>query len=204
MSLTAENSTNSAPTRAVHRTGIAAAPQLRLPSLEQALAYRNDQMLYKFQERWAVSFEEAAELFEETKKWLWVQVAARTTPGAPPMAMTVALAMLDEMLHTFILFTREYVQYCEENYGAYLHHAPMTRDVKNAQLERFQKDPEGMLAQEGEFLRNMYSFVYDLLGEETVVRWYSEYADKYSGARMAELSGDGRRFARADAAGLTG
>ncbi|HVP69226.1 MAG TPA: hypothetical protein VMT17_18400 [Anaeromyxobacteraceae bacterium] len=193
-----------APKRAVHRTGIAAGTQPRLPSLEQALGYRNDQILYKFQERWAVNFEEAAELFEETKKWLWVQVAARVTPGAPPMAMTVALAMLDEMLHTFILFTREYVEYCEENYGAYLHHAPMTRDAKNAQLERFRKDPDGMLAQEGEFLRNMYSFVYDLLGEETVVRWYSEYAEKYSGARMAELSGDGRRFARADAAGLTG
>lgn len=61
-----------------------------------------------------------------------------------------------------------------------------------------------MLAQEGEFLRNMYSFVYDLLGEETVVRWYSVYAEKCSGARMAGLSGDGRRFARADVAGLTG
>jgi hypothetical protein len=183
------------PPRPVHRTGIAAGSEPRLCSLEQALAYRNDQILYKFQERWSVSFEEASELFEETKKWLWLQVAARLRPESPP----VALAMVDEMLHTFILFTREYIQYCNDNYGVYLHHTPMTKKAKDAQLERFRSDPEGMLAAEAQFLSDMYSFTYELLGEETVVKWYSEYPTKYSGARMAELSkSNGRRFAQVD------
>ncbi len=186
--------------RPVHRTGIAAGPQPRLCSLEQALAYRNDQILYKFQERWSVSFEEASELFEETKKWLWLQVAARLRPGSPPLAMTVALAMVDEMLHTFILFTREYIQYCDENYGVYLHHTPMTKKQKDAQLERFHEDPEAMLAAEAKFLSDMYSFTYELLGEETVVKWYSQYPAKYSGARMAALSkSNGRRFTQVEA-----
>jgi hypothetical protein len=185
--------------RPVHITGIAGGFEPRLCSLEQALAYRDDQILYKFQERWDVSFEEASELFEETKKWLWLQVAARKQPGSPPMAMTVSLAMVDEMLHTFILFTREYIQYCDKNYGVYLHHAPMTKKAKDAQMERFKKDPEQMLATEAEFLSNMYSFAYEMLGEETVVKWYSEYPKKYSGARMAELTkSNGRRFAHVD------
>jgi hypothetical protein len=185
--------------RPVHRTGIAAGPEPRLCSLDQALSYRNDQILYKFQERWDVSFEEAAELFEETKRWLWLQVAARHQPDAPPLAMTVSLAIVDEMLHTFILFTREYVRYCDKNYGVYLHHSPMTKRAKDAQLAWFRKDPEQMLSAEEEFLSNMYSFTYELLGEDTVVKWYSEYANKYSGARMAELSkSNGRRFAQID------
>jgi hypothetical protein len=184
---------------AVHETGIAAGPEPRICSLEQALAYRNDQILYKFQERWDVSFEEASELFEETKKWLWLQVAARRQEGAPPLAMTVSLAIVDEMLHTFILFTREYIRYCNDNYGVYLHHAPMTKNDKNAKLAWFKRDPEQMLATEGRFLSNMYSFAYELLGEETVVKWYSAYAQKYSGTRMAELAkADGRRFAKVD------
>jgi len=185
-----------ATSRFIHRTGIAAGGDPRMCSLEEALAYRNDQILFKFQERWNVSFEEAAELFEETKKWLWLQVAARLRPDAPPLAMTVSLAIVDEMLHTFILFTREYIQYCDEHYGVYLHHAPMTKKDKDAKLAWFKSAPDQMLAHESEFLSNMYSFTYELLGEETVVRWYSEYPKKYSGMRMAELTRtDGRRFA---------
>jgi hypothetical protein len=200
MELQTEAAVTRASPRPVHRTGIAAGPEPRLCSLEQALAYRNDQILYKFQERWSVSFEEALELFEETKKWLWLQVAARLRPGSPPLAMTVALAMVDEMLHTFILFTREYIQYCEDNYGAYLHHTPMTKREKDAQLARFRSDPEGVLAADAQFLSDMYSFTYELLGEETVLKWYSEYPLKYSGPRMAELSkSNGRRFAQVDA-----
>lgn len=199
MELLTESGTTQVTQPSLHRTGIAAGPEPRLCSLDQALAYRNDQILYKFQERWDVSFEEASELFEETKKWLWLQVAARLQQGSPTLAMTISLAMVDEMLHTFILFTREYIQYCDENYGVYLHHTPMTKTAKDAQLEWFKKDPEQMLAVQAEFLSNMYSFTYELFGEETVVKWYSEYPKKYSGARMAELSkSNGRRFAHID------
>jgi hypothetical protein len=190
-------STQAAP-RFVHRTGIAAGGEPRPCSLAQALAYRNDQILHKFRERWDVSHEEADELFEETKKWLWLQVAARQRPEAPPLAMTVALAMVDEMLHTFILFTREYIQYCDDNYGVYLHHTPMTKKEKDAKLAWFKSAPEQMLAHEAEFLSRMYAFTYDLLGEETVTRWYAQYAVKYSGTRMSELARDRRRFAKVD------
>ena len=189
---------STATSRFIHRTGIAAGGEPRICSLEEALAYRNDQILHKFQERWNVSFEEADELFEETKKWLWLQVAARQVPDSPPLAMTVALAMVDEMLHTFILFTREYIQYCDENYGVYLHHTPMTKKEKDARLAWFKSAPDQMLAHEADFLSGMYAFTYDLLGEETVKRWYAEYPVKYSGTRMSELARDSRRFVKVD------
>ena len=183
---------------AAHVTGIAAGPEPRLPSLEQALAYRNDQILYKFQERFDVSFEEADELFEETKKWLWLQVAARKR-GGPPFVMTVSMAMVDEMLHTFILFTREYIGYCDDNYGVYLHHTPMTKAQKDTRLAQFKRERQQMLAEEAAFLARMYAFVYDTLGEPTLLRWYSDYARKYAGPRMAELAkAAGRRFASVD------
>jgi len=193
-----ETGTPQSAPRFVHRTGIAGGGEPRSCSLEQALAYRNDQILHKFRERWDVSLEEADELFEETKKWLWLQVAARHHPDSPPLAMTVALAMVDEMLHTFILFTREYIQYCDENYGVYLHHTPMTKKEKDARLAWFKSAPDQMLAHEADFLSGMYAFTYDLLGEETVKRWYAEYPVKYSGTRMSELARDSRRFAKVD------
>ena len=184
MELQMESKTTQVTKRPVHITGIAGGFEPRLCSLEQALAYRDDQILYKFQERWDVSFEEASELFEETKKWLWLQVAARKQPGSPPMAMTVSLAMVDEMLHTFILFTREYIQYCDKNYGVYLHHAPMTKKAKDAQMERFKKDRTDARDRS----RVLVEYVFTCLrnawrrdGGEVVL----EYPKKYSGARMA-------------------
>ena len=83
MELQMESKTTQVTKRPVHITGIAGGFEPRLCSLEQALAYRDDQILYKFQERWDVSFEEASELFEETKKCLWLQVAARKQSGSP-------------------------------------------------------------------------------------------------------------------------
>ena len=38
-------------------------------SLEEALDYNGDVIVYKFMETYDVSFEEGQELFEETKKW---------------------------------------------------------------------------------------------------------------------------------------
>jgi hypothetical protein len=184
--------------RPVHLTGIAAGEEPRLCTLERALEYRNDQILYKFMERWAVSFEEASELFEETKKWLWAQVVARHREHAPPMAMTESIAIIDEMLHSFILFTREYTRYCLDTYGVYLHHAPMTKRQKDARAEAGRKEPDRMLAEEGEFLSKMYTFVYEVLGEATLTRWYGEYPKKYSGQRMVELTRNDRRFEASD------
>lgn len=195
MELRVENTTSRA-LRADSVTQTRAHATSRLCSLDEALVYKNDQILYKFQEQWDVTLEEAADLFEEVKKWLWLQVVARQQEGSPPLTITPSLRMLDEMLHTFILFTPEYVTYCDQLYGLYVHHSPMTKTVKDAQAAKYREDPERFVAAEAKLLRDMYAFTAEKLGEATLMKWYAEYPKKYSNDRLAELSKD--RFAKVD------
>lgn len=59
--------------------------------------------------------EEAAELFQEVKKYL-------ALADSEPMPMFSA--RVDEAWHQFALFTREYSEFCQAFAGAYLHHNP--------------------------------------------------------------------------------
>src|SRR5262245_40287193 len=57
---------------AARRSATATDRKLMVPPLAQALQYKNEAIVHKFLESYALSFEEASDLFEETKKWLWL------------------------------------------------------------------------------------------------------------------------------------
>jgi len=52
--------------------------------------------------------------------------------------MTPEIAQIDEMWHTFILFTRDYAAFCEGHFGCFLHHVP------NEDEEQGPEDPESV------------------------------------------------------------
>ena len=107
-----------------------------LRPLEEALGYRNRHIVDRFVERHAVPREEAEDLFVETLRWLWLCRRAERDPAAPELFIDECMALLDEMWHTFVLFTREYTRYCETYLGGYVHHEPTTSEQKaRAQLE---------------------------------------------------------------------
>jgi hypothetical protein len=62
--------------------------------------------------------EEGEALFTEVKRFL---VLSRLDPG---VAWNVYSARVDEAWHQFVLFTREYVEFCHRYFGRYLHHNP--------------------------------------------------------------------------------
>lgn len=64
------------------------------------------------------------ELFEETKKFL-VACSITKTPCSPSKK-------IDPMWHTFILFTKDYMSFCEDYLGRYIHHNPEKDNKKNA------------------------------------------------------------------------
>lgn len=116
-------------------------------------------------ESYAVSFEEATDLFQETLAWLWL---IGTTPGGL-FVVDHSLTSIDEMWHTFILFTREYSAFCERNFGRYIHHAPTTYLEK----QQARANPRRARAELRTAKRRMMGLVYDRLGEATLVKWFS-------------------------------
>ena len=150
----------------------------------KALSYQNEEIVESFRRTYGVSVEQARELFEETKKWLWL---CGTRPRSMRLTVFGPMKLLDEMWHTFILFTREYTEYCTENFGFYIHHAPTTRAESDQYRERAAASPEATQAQLREERRTMMLLVHDEFGAETLKRWFGEYAQLYPEERLRSL-----------------
>ena len=81
--------------------------------------------------------------------------------------MTPELAKIDAMWHTFILFTRDYADFCEHHFGVFLHHVP---EVEGDEGTEAAEDDAAIRAR----LEQQFALVYDVLGAETLQRWYDE------------------------------
>jgi hypothetical protein len=139
-------------------------------SLSKALRYQNREILLRFADQYGVSYEDAEELFTETKKWLWLN----TQPDAPPLVVTAEMKMLDEMWHNFVLFTPQYIRYCETNFGGYVHHLPTSNAEKQRLRAEFQRDPAAASENRNRELAVQYEYIYEKLGEETLIKWQVE------------------------------
>lgn len=79
-----------------------------------------DLLIERFMQEHGTDELEALEQFEEVKKFLVVCASDRSRSFAPSK-------QLDEMWHSFVLFTPDYVRFCKA-LGGYVHHRP-TREV---------------------------------------------------------------------------
>src|ERR1700731_323689 len=98
----------------------------RACSLRQAVSYRNLNVVRAFTETYAVSFPEAQAIFVEMKKFLWLIATAKQRGKKPPFISNHTF-VIDEMWHSFILFTPEYRKYCNACFGFYVDHSPTTK-----------------------------------------------------------------------------
>lgn len=145
-----------------------------------ALAYTNVDIISRFTDMFDVSWEEAEDLFIETKKFLCIS----THPG---VLVPDDLLILDEMWHNFICFTKEYAAWGHANFGHYLHHTPASRaekDAKDAQIAvNFAQAQQQYLA----CIELIMNLAYDAYGEATVDKWFRIYPEKYSLANVKAL-----------------
>ena len=67
---------------------------------------------------------------------------------------------IDDMWHTFLLFTKDYMSFCIDYFDEYIHHIPNTEE-ESMKEDQFKDN-----------LTRYLSFIYDTLGEETVINWF--------------------------------
>jgi hypothetical protein len=158
-----------------------------IASLEEVLAYENQAVARKFQDVYGLSSEDAVRVFDDTKRWLWLcadqRVKLLKTGNAkayPPVFVDRSIWIVDEMWHTFILFTKDYSDFCDSYFGFYIHHQPITFDEKWNNQRKFSKDFDGQLQTFMEDLKHQMRLVYDAFGAETLLRWYQEYRKKFT------------------------
>ncbi|HEY3804288.1 MAG TPA: hypothetical protein VGL61_16840 [Kofleriaceae bacterium] len=150
----------------------------------KALSYENEEIVAKFRASYDVSLDDARELFDDMKKWLWL---CGTRPRSMRLTVFGPMKLIDEMWHTFILFTREYTEYCQDNFGFYIHHAPTTRAEVERHKQRVLSNAEQTQVELRAERRAMLLLVAEEFGETTLRRWFAEYAQRYPEDRLQEL-----------------
>jgi hypothetical protein len=150
------------------------------------LAYKNKHVIHSFMDKYALNLRTATAIFEETKKYLWLIAVARHRRLPPPF-INDALLIIDEMWHSFVLFTRDYREYCRRHYGFYIDHLPTTRDDQAEVRRQMRADPGRMNSLFEAELREQLSFIYDELGRDTVNKWFVDYPKRYSRIRLEKL-----------------
>lgn len=74
--------------------------------------------------------EKAMKLVEELKKFLFICIVENDKPIA------MLSSEVDDAWHNFILFTKEYQNFCFEIAGRFLHHSPFSKDTDKSTIQR--------------------------------------------------------------------
>jgi hypothetical protein len=138
--------------------------------LSHLLQYQHIPVLERYSKDFPNNRMAAESAFEELLKFIWLSLKHQEDklqrPGDEDLdcifGIHLEMKEIDDMWHTFLLFTKEYHSFCQQYLGQFFHHTPTTQAESE---QRLQNDFEV------DFSRFL-SYVYDNLGEHTVVKWF--------------------------------
>jgi hypothetical protein len=152
------------------------------PTLAQALAYQNEDIVQRFLSEWSIAPEDARILFDDVKRFLFLV----EQPDGRHSTIHGPLVVLDEMWHNFVLFTKPYTEYCVSLYGHYIHHVPTTHTEIQRLGAELADQPEATRHRIAEQRARQREAIVRHLGVETLLRWYVDYPRKFTTALLAE------------------
>ncbi|WMN18770.1 hypothetical protein QL104_05015 [Pseudomonas piscis] len=160
-------------------------PTLNTPNFGLLMQYKNEDVIHKFREEWKVSEDEAKDIFDETKKFLFL--ASVTTQKCFNLDINEPLLIIDKMWHTFILFTEDYADFCNTHFGTMLHHQPFSKNHLKKLIKKLSEHGMTLSEAKSKHLYQQLGFIEETLGRQTIVKWYVEYSEKYSPGKLSSL-----------------
>lgn len=141
----------------------------RLATLNEVLAYQHPAVVRRFQKEHPERAHAAEQIFSDLLRFFWSSKKHYNDQLERPdderlkfvFIMDEEMREIDQMWHVFLLYTKDYMDFCQKYFGEYLHHLP---DIVPT-FERGSFDFEANLVK---FLE----YVYDELGEDVIVRWF--------------------------------
>lgn len=149
-------------------------------TLAEVLAYENEDVVDRFATDFSVSHEDAAEIFNEMKRWLWITARRRekNQEHANFPLFNEAYA-IDMMWHTFILFTKDYADFCEKYFGKFIHHQPKPSKEVREWRAKVESDPVGARQERESNLRQVYEYLYDEIGPDILSKWCEDFPARF-------------------------
>ena len=155
---------------------------MKIPEFNEMLQYRNEELLIRYRKDYPNNQLSAEQAFEEMKKYLWLGQKHKLDQAAHPededlqfhFYLHLEMDEIDDMWHTFLLFTKDYMDFCHQYFDTYIHHVPTTESEK----EKLLNNPDAMDKFIDEESKRQLSYIYDHLGEETLRTWFAEHFAK--------------------------
>ncbi len=155
-----------------------------METLETTLAYEHEDLVLRFAEDYKLEVSDSREIFTEMKRWLWI-CAKRQIQIEQKQVESFRLPLFNEayiidmMWHSFLLFTKDYQDFCKSHFGFFIHHNPRPHIERMKWKKLIEENRDKAQAQRRESLQKVYSYLYDELGEETLLKWCEIFPKKY-------------------------
>lgn len=141
--------------------------ELKLKSL---LNFKHQGVLTRYEKEYPDSLMSAEETLAELMKYFWLchkhAVDKKRFPRKRVLdfrcAMHTEMIEIDNMWHTFLLFTRDYHAFCRDYLGGiFFHHDPIPIDQPVLSEKKYEKE-----------LHRYLSYIEDNLGIDTLSKWF--------------------------------
>jgi hypothetical protein len=139
-------------------------------SLTILLQYKNQAVIERYERDFPNNALNGEAAFTELMKYFWLanhhKIIRNLDPDNEALNFSCYLfpemKEIDDIWHSFLLFTKDYMEFCDTYFGEFQHHTPIESDeiASNEEIETH--------------LTRYLSFIYDTLGEQTVQLWFEK------------------------------
>jgi hypothetical protein len=151
-------------------------------TLNKILKYENEEIIAKFVKNFGIPKSTAKVIFKDMLRFLYLSqreeylTKVKKKKDVPSVAMLEWFLVVDEMWHTFVLYTSEYAAFCNKYFGEFINHipTPILKNENDADLHDLSD------AEYEEYIQKLIVFTANELGVDVADRWFIQYPKKYS------------------------
>lgn len=153
------------------------------PSLAKVLKYKNKNLVQRFSEDYGLSLKETNTIFLDLLRFLWLShriILLYKKNGNKSSISSLKLIgswlIIDEMWHTFLLFSVDYQKFGNKYFGNILHHNPNITGNDSSLKKSTEVDMDLYV-----------DLIYDTFGPVVARRWFIDYEKKYTKDKILSL-----------------
>ncbi len=159
---------------------------------QEVFNFRHEGTIKRFKKEHPELQDKAEIIFEDLMRFFWASKKLRFMQEDQPnnehldflYIMDEEMKPIDQMWHVFLLYTKDYMDFCLKYFGEYLHHLPdIVAKLKGEYIYSRSEDTHEIDSQQERYnpknfernLERFLSFTFDHLGEDVVRRWYAPH-----------------------------
>lgn len=144
-----------------------------LPNFNALMHYENNKIISRYYKDYPDAKMQAEDALNELMKFIWLCIKHKSEKKNNPNNESLNFSCIihsemcdiDNMWHTFLLFTKDYLEFCNKYLdGIFFHHDPIIDTNDHLLDENYEQE-----------LTLYLSYIYDNLGEDTLIKWFRQH-----------------------------